>query len=347
MHKINALTAVKTVGSATSDGSAKQTLQQQIKPGQTFVATVMETAGNDRFFIDILDNKILAQSKGLSLPLGTRINLEVINTSPLLELRIISKNPELFFGKTMTLLGKSLNIEGLFQSLTSSNSPLLKQLTPTTQKGFEDFNSLQQIPVGDTYGGTYLKQLLDRLGLSLEVLLGGGKNTKATQSLKAALLDIATHMKDATELAETTSRLLGTLELYQLAQLRLASDNLLIFPLPLPYLDNGYLLVENNNEKDGSTTDSDSIHFSIHLAIEPMGNMEISFFQTSDGLYLTIAGESEEKKKFLNVHLDLLKNILLSSELLGVSVNAHAGDPTSDLIQRLVPAGETMLDTKI
>jgi hypothetical protein len=346
MNRINALSAVKAVGSSTSDSSNKHGFQQQIKAGQTFAATIMEPAGNDRFFLNILDNKILAQSNTVSLPRGTKLNLQVIDTSPLLELRIISKTPELFFGKTLTLLGKSLNIDGLFQSLTSSDSPLLKQMTPTTQKGLSDFNALQQLPIDTQNGGEYLKQLMDRLGLSLEVLLAGGNNTKATQSLKAALLEIATHMKDATELAETTSKLLGTLELFQLAQLRLESDNLLIFPLPLPYLDNGYLLIEENKDKQ-STSDNNAIRYSIHLVIEPLGNIEISFFQTIDGLYLTVSCESVEKKEFLNQHLDLLKDTLLSSEILGMSVNEHAGDPINDLIQKLVPAGEAMLDTKI
>ncbi len=201
--------------------------------------------------------------------------------------------------------------------------------------------------MGDTNGGSQLKLLLDRLGLSLEVLLAGGQANKATQSLKATLLKIATLMKDGTELAETTSRLLEALELYQLGQLQLTTDNLLIFPLPLPFLDNGYLLVEKNQDEQGAGEDSSSIHYSIHLSLEPIGNLEISFFQTLDGLYLTLSCESDDTKDFLHENQDLLKEMLLTTELLSVSFNTNAGDPTNDLIKKLVPTGETMLDTKI
>lgn len=347
MNKINALSAIKAVGSATSDGRNKHPFQQQIRTGQTFEATVMESAGNKRFYLNILDNKILAQSEDVSLPMGKKIQLEVINTSPLLELKIVSNSLELFFGKTLTLLGKSLNIEGLFQSLTAPSSPLINQLSPSTQKGLHNFNKTQQLPVEGQNGGYQLKQLLDRLGLSLEVLLAGGQTSKATQSLKAALLEIATLMKDGIELAETTSRLLGTLELYQLAQLQLTTDNLNIFPLPLPFLDNGYLLVERNKDEQDSGEDNSSTHYSIHLSLKPIGNLEISFFQTLDGLYLTLSCESEDTKEFLQENHALLKDILLTTELLGVRFNTKAGDPTGDLIQKLVPRGETMLDTKI
>lgn len=347
MNRINALSAIKTVGSATSGSSNKQIFQQHIKRGQTFTATVMEPAGKNRFYLNILDNKILAQSDALSLPSGSTITLEVINTTPLLELKIVSKTPELFFGKTLTLLGKSLNIEGLFQSLTSVSSPLLNQLSPTTQKGLNDFNNLQHLPVGDTKGGAYLKQLLERSGLSLEGLLAGGQKNLATQTLKAALLEVATLMKDGTELAETTSQLLGTLQLYQLAQLQLATDNLLIYPLPLPFLDNGYLLVEKNKDEQKQNADKKSTHYSVHLSLEPLGNLEVTFFQTHDGLYLTFASESDNKKEFLHDNENLLNEMLLSTDLLGISFTSKAGDPTSELIQKLVPSGETMLDTKI
>jgi len=296
MSTINALTPIKAVGTATSDSGGKQQSQQQAKPGQTFTATVLESAGSNRFYLDIFGDKILAQSDKITLSPGTKLDLEVLSTKPLLELRIVSKTPELFFGKTLTLLGKNLDISGLFEALKTTSPPPLNQLSSSSQQGINEFYDLQQIPVGSKDGGPHLKQLLDRLGLSLESLLAGGNKSPAAQSLKAALLELATLLKDGGELAETTNRLLGTLELYQLAQLRLSSENLLIFPLPLPFLNNGYLLVEKDDSHNEDETDQNTLRFSLHLSLEPLGDIEITFLQLKDGLYIRFACDSEEKK---------------------------------------------------
>ncbi len=347
MNTINALTPVKAIGSATSDSDSRQQFQQQARPGQTLTATVLESAGTNKFYLDILGDKILARSDTVTLSPGSKLNLEVLSTKPLFELRIISKNPEMFFGKTLTLLEKNLDISGLFQSLTSSSPSLLGQLSPTSQEGIKDFYNLQQFFIGNKEGGFNLQRLLDRLGLSLESLLAGGNQKAATQSLKAALLEIATLMKDGGEIADATNKLLGTLELYQLAQLRLASENLLIFPLPLPFLDNGYLLVEKDENDSNDETDNQPLRFSLHLSLEPLGNVEIIFLHTEDGLYIRFACESKEKQEFTSAYQDELKEMISSTDVLGLSFTDTAGNPASELIQQLVSDGKAMLDTKI
>ena len=346
MNTINALSPIKAIGSATSDSDSRQQSQQQARPGQTLTATVLESAGTNKFYLDILGDKILARSDTVTLSPGSKLNLEVLSTKPLLELRIISKNPEMFFGKTLTLLEKNLDISGLFQSLTSSSS-LLGQLSQTSQEGIKDFYNLQQLFIENQSGGSNLKQLLDRMGLSLETLLAGGNREAAGQTLKAALLEIAVLMKDGGDIADATNRLLGTLELYQLAHLRLASENLLIFPLPLPFLDNGYLLIEKEEKDINDENKEQPLRFSLHLSLEPLGNIEIIFLHTEDGLYIRFACDSAKKKEFASAFQDELKEMISSTDLLGLSFTDTAGNPARNLIQQLAPDGKSMLDTKI
>lgn len=346
MNTINALSPIKAIGSATSDSDSRQQSQQQARPRQTLTATVLESAGTNKFYLDILGDKILARSDTVTLSPGSKLNLEVLSTRPLLELRIISKNPDMFFGKTLTLLEKNLDISGLFQSLSSASS-LLGQLSQTSQEGIKDFYNLQQLSIENQAGGSNLKQLLDRLGLSLETLLAGGNREAAGQTLKAALLEIAVLMKDGGEIADATTRLLGTLELYQLAHLRLASENLLIFPLPLPFLDNGYLLIEKEEKNINDENKEQPLRFSLHLSLEPLGNIEIIFLQTEDGLYIRFACDSAKKKEFTSAFQDELKEMISSTDLLGLSFTDTAGNPARSLIQQLAPDGKSMLDTKI
>jgi hypothetical protein len=196
--------------------------------------------------------------------------------------------------------------------------------------------------------GANLKQLLDRLGLSLEaVLAGGNAKQNAGQTLKAALLEISALLKSGGKLAETTDKLLGTLELYQLAQLRLSNDNLQIFPLPLPFLDHGYLLVEEDSKNANEGEGTIPLRFSLHVRLEPLGDIEITFLDTDEGLYIRFANQSKETSHFTSAYREDLKQMITSTPVLGLSFTEGAGNPAQDLIQQLIPEGEAILDTKV
>lgn len=348
MNTINALSAITHVGSSTSGSGNQQQFQHQAQPGQFLSATVLESSEGNRFYLDILGNKILAQSDTVTLSPGARLKLEVLATQPQLELRIISKNSDMFFGKTLTLLEKNFDISALFQSLQSSKSPLLSQLSSNSLDGLKNFTSLQQDPLNTPESGINLKQLLDRLGLTLEaVLAGGDKQQNAGHTLKAALLEMSALLKSGGDLTETTNRILGTLELYQLAQLRLSNDNLLIFPLPLPFLDHGYLLVEKDSENTIEDKDAPPLRFSLHLSLDPLGDIQITFLETDEGIYIRFASGSKEISNFTRAHQEDLKEMITSVPVLGLSFTEDAGNPARELIQQLIPDGEAILDTKV
>jgi len=348
MNTINALTAITAIGSSTSDRGNRQQSQQQARQGQFLTATVLERTDDNQFYLEILGQKILAQSDSVTLSPGVKLKLEVLATTPELELRIVSKNPEIFFGKTLTLLSKNLDISGLFQSLLESPSPLLGELSRPSQDGLNSFLSLQQTQLTTEESGENLKLLLNRLGLNLEsVLSGNNKQQDVTHTLKSALLEIRSLLNAGSELAETTNKLLGTIELYQLSQLRLSNENLLIFPLPLPFLNHGYLLVDKNSKEADSTETKTPRRFSLHLNLEPLGNIEITFLDTSEGLFIRFCCDTNEKSTFASSHLDELKEMVSSTNILAISFGEDAGNPAQELIQQLIPDGETILDTKI
>lgn len=348
MNTINALTAITSIGSSTSDSAARQQSQQQARQGQFLTATVLEGADDNQLYLDILGKRILAKSDSVTLSPGAKLKLEVLATTPELELRIVSKNPEMFFGKTLTLLSKNLDISGLFKSLLASPSPLLGDLSSPSQDGLNSFHSLQQAQLTTAESGQNLKLLLDRLGLNLEAVLAGkGKQQDVAHTLKSALLEIRSLLRTGSELAETTNKLLGTIELYQLAQLRLSNENLLVFPLPLPFLNHGYLLVDKDSKQADSNETKPPRRFSLHLNLAPLGNIEIAFLNTPEGLYIRFCCDTNEKSTFTSSHQDELKKMVSSTNILAVSFGEDAGNPAQELIQHLIPDGETMLDTKI
>lgn len=347
MNTIKPLSPIKPVGSSTADTDARQQSRHQAHPGQIFTATVLGKAGKNRFYLDINEQKILAQSDTDSLKSGTQLKLQVLTSTPLVELKIISDVPESAFGRTITLLGRDLEAIGFFQSLSHPPPSWLDTVTRSSQDGLKDIENLKPSPLGIKDGGTVLKQLIDRLGLSLEALLAKGDSNSGAETLNAALIEIAALLKNAERIAETTNRLLGTLELYELARLRLNSEHLQLYSLPLPFLDHGYLLVEQDQTRDKTENDDNLILFSLHLNLEPLGNMEIHFSQDNKGLSIRFACDSEEKKEFISTYQADLKNIISTTDLINLSFSDTAGDPASELIHQLVPEGESMLDTKV
>jgi len=348
MNTINALTAITPVGSSTSDSGQRQQSQSPPQPGQILSATVLEATGNNHFYLDISGKKLLAKSDTVSLSPGVNLKLEVLATKPELELRIISKNSEMFFGKTLTLLSENLDIRSLFQSIQANPSPLFNELSTLSQDSLKSFLSLQQQPLTAADSGKNLKQLLDHLGLNLEsVLADGNKHQNGVKTLKSALLELNSLLKSGSELAETTNKLLGTIELYQLAQLRLSNDNLLIFPLPLPFLNHGYLLVDKDSIQNTDNVEIEQQRFSLHLNLEPLGNIEISFLNNTEGLFIRFLCETNEKSSFASSHQEDLKKHISSDSIIGLSFGIGAGDPVQALIQQLIPNGKTMLDTKV
>lgn len=208
-------------------------------------------------------------------------------------------------------------------------------------------NSGNQSGLANKDGGQLLKTLIDNLGLKLESLVAKGDTKAATQTLKAVLLEIAQQFQSSKTIADTTNRMLTTLEAFQHAQLHLEGDKQIIFPIPVPFIEQGYLIVEeqtNNQEDDDS---EEGLNFSLHLTMKELGNIRVDFHNNAEGLYLRFNCDTSEKAEFVSEYQEELKNAITTTPLLGLSFSDEAEDPASELIKRILPKGSSMLNTKV
>ena len=348
MNTIAPLTSATNLGSATSRSSGQPHWQKYLQSGEILKATVMEAKGKDIFILDIGGSSIAAQSKALLSP-GQTLQLQLVSTSPQIELKIVSNTLQQVSGRSLTLIGENIDLTVLLKTLQQTGPSPPDGLTPITQQTLESFFSLQNSELSGKDGGEILKNLIDKMGLSLENLLAAGDKENAVKTLKAALLEIAHVFKGATEVGETTHRILGTLEVYQMAQLHLEDTANFIFPLPLPFLKNGYLIVEDSGQQkeDAESGIHSPFRFSLHLTMAELGNIRIDFLQYQDGLYIRFNTDSKEKSNFVESFSADLKQAISNIPLLGLSFSETAADPTAELIQKLLPKGSSMLDTKI
>lgn len=347
MSTVSPLSTILPIGSSTSDGGARGKSGQP-QQGQIFKALVAEAKSPTRFVLDIGGNKLEARSKTM-LNVGQTLRLEVMSTGPQVELKILGdpgKAGNLLAGKSITLLGENINIQALFSSLQNAPPSQLSRLSTVSRQTLEAFFLFNQGQLGGKEGGDLLKQFIDRLGLTFESLLSRGQTESARLSLKSALLEMAHIFKGADQLAENTAKVLNTLELYQLAQLQLDKENVFLFPLPVPFLEKGYLLVEEHGGGDSDEGQNEE-RFSLHLTLEGLGNLRIDLLKNPEGLYLRFLSDSQEKLDFIHSFTDELLPQMVDSPILGISFSRQQLDTASDLLKKLMPEGESLVNTKV
>ncbi len=346
MDSVTPLTSIFTVGSSTSQGRGRNHGQQLPDFGQILKAVVLEANGNNRFVLDIGGNRLSANSEANLVP-GQILQLQVTQTEPQIELKIVTETLNQLSGRSLTLLGKNIDLTALFAAINATSPSPLPLLSPISRNVLESFFSLQHNSIDNKDGGAILKQLIDGLGLNLEHLLANGSKDAAVHTLKAALLEMSNSFSAAEHLAEATQKVLTTLELFQYAQLQSGSQSQLIFPLPLPFVEQGYLLVERQDEDDeANPAEPLERRFSLHLTMSDLGNMRINFLHNPEGLFIRFHTDSKEKSDFIESHGEDLKASISNIPQVSLAFASDAADPINDLIRSIVPQGKSMLDTK-
>ncbi len=347
MNPIVPLQPSAALGSSTSGTGGQQYHPPQMQSGQTMPALVVEAVGDNRFILDIGSNRILAQGDSVTLSPGQSLQLQVTATTPRLEFQIIAPSLQQFLGHSLSFVGHNLDLNPLIQIMHQPPNPAIETFTPASRQVLEAFWALQQKPLSSgPEGAAVLRQMVDSMGLQLEAQLGRGQ--EVTGSLKSALLELVQQFKEAEQIREPGKALLAIIESFQLCQLRLDQDKSFIIPLPFPFLDQGYLLIDQ--KQDQETEDHErkkQLHFSLHLSLTGLGDLNIELLQTDDGLWMRFNCDSQDKADFVSQFGDDLKQQLADLPVQSLAFSGTANDPGTDLIRLLVPAGQSLLNTKV
>ncbi|PID72065.1 MAG: hypothetical protein CSB34_04330 [Desulfobulbus propionicus] len=196
--------------------------------------------------------------------------------------------------------------------------------------------------------GQALHQLVDRLGLNMEQLLAQGKREEAVQTLKFALLELGQQLTGTTTSGEQANQMLQTVELYQMLQVKLASEAIFFMPLPLPFLDQGYLIIdqqpeqENQGQNEGETT----TQYTLHLQLEGLGNLRIEIKQRETSADINFYGEDQQKMAFMREHKEELARWLTAIELSSAQFFTGAENPAQALLKNIANAPAGMINTQ-
>lgn len=228
----------------------------------------------------------------------------------------------------------------------SQLSPLLKAVQQLIPQALTQLVAIQQSTIQSLAGfhpenlmgqeaGKDLQGNVQRIGMNMETMLARNEGTSAKASLKAALLEITATAQKSEELAVSAKNILSTLEMYQVAQLKLEGD-FLLFPLPFSFLQNGFLLVDNSPEDESTTEEKNqNKQFSLHLTMTKLGDMEVRYYENKEGARIRFLFDSEEKAAFAASFQDELKEMLSETQLLGISFTGGAQSPERELLGRM------------
>ena len=346
MNTVTPLQSVPYFGK-TSDLSGRPPQPAALPETGTIIkAVVIESRPDNRILLQVGENQLLARSE-VALKPGQTLQLQLVSTSPQIELKIVNDVLQQSLGRTLTLAGNTINITDIFP-LLQQQPALVDSLSLLSRQTLESFFSLQQSDLSGDDSGALLRQILNRLGLSLENLLAQGETTRASSTLKAALLEILHNFMTENTTSELISKSLSTLEFFQLAQLQADSGQQLIFPLPLPFLEQGFLLIEKHQDDQsgsGRPGEKDEYRFSLHLKMSDIGNLRIDFFHTLEGLFIRFHADSQEKADFIAGFGQDLTEAISDGPILSLSFAAGAEDPVAALVRHLVPEGKAVIDT--
>lgn len=349
MNTIPPLSPISFLGSATSrQGGAQQAGQVTDILGEIFKATVIEVKSNNQYLLDFGGNRLIASSPA-QLTVGQHLQLQIANTQPNIEFKIVSNLLQSLVGKSLVLLGKNIDISSLVQTLQQSTTASFAELSSTSKDILNNFLPPEIAAIiSGSRGGEFLSRLFNRLGLNLENLLSSGQKEHASLTLKTALLEISHLFKSDADISAQASKLLATLELYQLAQLQLNQEKLSILPLPLPFLEQGYLIFERDQKKqNNSDVENSDRRFTLYLALAGLGNVTVEFYQNIENLYIRIKLETKEKAEFAEQFSEQLKTALSITNPVVLTFSDSALDPAAEIVRRLIPEGESILDTTI
>lgn len=345
MSPINSATAAGQVILSGNDTLLDKEERPLQLPINKIVRAVVTEGGRNRVLLEIDQRQVLAETR-IPLPAGRKLDLQVVAISPKIELKVVQDPLQNRLARTIHLLAAKWDILAFVRQLTEDSGHVFNRLSPASRETLLTW--LPPPPDGAVAleKGEALLQQLQNLGLPTEANIAAeGKNTLA--SLKNALAEVidtlSTHKE--VELAERAGRLLQTLELSQLCQIRLAQQDVLFHPLPLPFLEQGHMVLEREKQpKAGDKTSP--LKLTLHLSLQGLGDLTVELLFEPRGLFVRFTCESADKMRFVAGFQDELSRCLDFLPLEGLAFASGAHSPARSLLERILPDGDSVLDTR-
>ncbi|WP_305046388.1 hypothetical protein [Geoalkalibacter sp.] len=139
------------------------------------------------------------------------------------------------------------------------------------------------------------------------------------------------------------------LELWQMCRARLGEIGVDFLPLPLSFLEQGYLVARRQGEaSDQGAQSARAAHsLTLFLELEGLGPLQIDCLYQDAGLYLRFFCRDREVAGFLAGGREELAQALGEDTLRGAAFAAGAEEPAQALIRRLIPPTASIVNARV
>ncbi len=179
------------------------------------------------------------------------------------------------------------------------------------------------------------------LGLNLEAELLRGRTRDALSSLKLALLG------ESSELGVKGEEALHRIELFQLCRVRLAEQGLTFVPLPLSFLEEGFLIAEDDAKQAQQQKKAKGMRVSVFLRLSSLGNLRIDLLSEDSSCLLRVACEDKQRADFLQSMGEQLQERLQELSISSINFTVGVEAPARELLKKILPDKHGMLDARV
>jgi len=345
--------AVTAVAAEAVAAGGRSPVPLNLEIGQVLRATVIELPVRGQVMLAVGDSRVRAETN-LPLQPGQTLSLRLLSNEPRLLFSLVDNAASIpqLLGKNVAVADKTIAVTTLLSLLQQANPPILPRLSPESQQTLFNYLQWQQQAQLDTQDnkGAILQQLVRRLGLNFERNLAEGKPEAAKNSLKTALLEIIQQsgQAEANKGATQAKSMLSAIEMFQLAQTQLAAGKEQIYPLPLPFFETGYLLVEEDGgHRQSGDEDAMVAKFSLFLSLTDLGFLRIDFVKSQEGLALRLRADNQEKADFIASFADDLRSSISDTAVISLSFTGGAQDPIKELLYKVLPDNSGLLSATV
>jgi hypothetical protein len=316
-----------------------------LRPHEIVQATVVQ-GGMDTVELELNRYRFMAHTR-IPLRTGQRLQMQVQDTSPHVELKILNQTLLENLFQRLHLFGEKLDLVSRLQQILGEASP---SATSQSQASSNASHSLLQglSQFAERPDGNFLAALSGLLGLDTEALLGSEEQNNRVANLKTLLLHLL-GQQETSQQQDSNRNLLQHMELLQLCRARLHQDNVFFLPLPFPFLERGFALMERRGGSSPENEEQEPEGYSISLCLrlQNLGALEVRMLYEEPQLLVRILCKEQEAADFFSGLKEQFKQEVQALRVQSLTVTTGGRDPDRILMEKVLPESEHFVERTV
>jgi len=316
-----------------------------LKAHEIVQATVVQ-GGMDTVELELNRYRLRAQTR-IPLHTGQRLQMQVQETSPHVKLKILNHSLLENLFQRLHLFGEELDLASRLRHILGEAS---HSSTVQGQASYNVSDSLLQAlnQFAGRPDGSFLAAMSGLLGLDTEALLSSDSESRVA-NLKTLLMHLLGQQDGTSQQQENSKNLLQHTELMQLCRARLHQDNTLFLPLPLPFLERGFALMERRkgSEPEGEEKEREEYSISLCLRLHNLGALEVRMLYEEPQLLVRILCQDQEAVDFFSGIKEEFKEAVEALPVHSLTVTTGGRDPDRILREKVLPESEHFVERTV